>query len=80
MARVDLDAAHLVGLLLVTELGLLIGGTVSANEMWPVVGLYVVGGCWLLNEVSGAKVMRVAIGPLAAILVGLTFNVRMELG
>jgi hypothetical protein len=47
--------------------------------MWPGIGLYVVGGFWLLNEVSGVRVMRVAVGPLAAIAVGLAFNARVEL-
>ena len=67
------------GLLQVSELGLLIGGARSANDMWPGIGLYVVGGFWLLNEVSGVRVMRVAVGPLAAIAVGLAFNARVEL-
>ncbi|MFH5823525.1 YhfT family protein [Georgenia sp. AZ-5] len=65
------------GLLLVSEIALLVGGFITANAMWPGVGLFVVGGFWLLNEVSGTRVMRVAIGPLAAILVGLAANVRV---
>lgn len=65
------------GLLLVSELGLLIGGALSANSMWPGVGFFVVGGFWLANEALGVPVMRVAVGPLAAILTGLALNIRV---
>ena len=65
------------GLLQTSEIAFLIGGALSANALWPGFGIYVVGGFWLLNEAFGVKVMRVAVGPLAAILVGLLVNVAL---
>lgn len=67
------------GLLLVSELGLLIGGATSANAIWPGVGFFAVGGFWLANEALGVRVMRVAVGPLGAIATGLALNVRLWL-
>jgi hypothetical protein len=64
------------GILLVSEVALLIGGAIAADAMWPGVGFFVVGGAWLLNEASGRRIMRVAIGPLAAIAVGLVHNLQ----
>lgn len=64
------------GILLVSEIALLIGGAISADAMWASVGFYIVGGFWLLNEASGRRVMRVAVGPLAAIAAGLAHNLQ----
>jgi hypothetical protein len=64
------------GILLVSEVALLIGGAIAADAMWPGVGFYVVGGFWLLNEASGRRIMRVAVGPLAAIAAGLVHNLQ----
>lgn len=67
------------GLLMVSEVALLIGGAVSSQAMWRGVGMAIVGGCWLLNEMSGRRVMRVAVGPLAAIAVGLLVNMKLSI-
>jgi hypothetical protein len=64
------------GLLLVSEVAFLIGGALSAAAIWPGFGLLAVGACWLLNEAAGTPVMRVAVGPLAALAVGLLFNLH----
>jgi hypothetical protein len=65
------------GILLVSEVALLFGGAFSAHAMWPGIGLFVVGGFWLLNEAAGSPVMRVAVGPLGAIAVGLAANLHI---
>lgn len=63
------------GLLIVTEISLFVGGVLSANSIWPTFGIYIVVACWLLNEAGGRPVLRVAVGPLATIGVGLLMNI-----
>ena len=62
------------GLLLTSEIALLLGGAISANMMWPGYGIFVVAGFWLLNEAFGTRILRVAVGPIAAIVTGLAVN------
>lgn len=64
----------------VLEVATLVGGMMAANTMAPALGIFVVAGLSALNEVTGTPVVRVAIGPLAAILVGIAINILALLG
>ena len=56
------------------------GAFLAGNAIWPTIGLLVVGGAYTLNDVTGQRIPRVAVGPLAAILVGILKNIMVILG
>jgi hypothetical protein len=56
------------------ELASLVGGLVAANSFAPGYGLAAAAGLVALNEAAGTPVIRVAVGPVVIILVGLSFN------
>lgn len=68
------------------EFALLIGsisacGTMGASTNAGAAGGFIIGGLiYLVNEVTGRKIMRMAIGPIAAIATGLILNVTYLLG
>jgi hypothetical protein len=62
------------GMTKVLELASLVGGGLAANSLAPGLGLLTVVGFYLLNEAAGTPVVRVAVGPVALILVGITAN------
>jgi hypothetical protein len=57
------------------EVAALVGGMMAANNMAPGLGFIAVAGLYLLNEAAGAPIVRVAIGPVGVILVGIVINV-----
>jgi hypothetical protein len=71
-----LEAASSVrtGMTKLLEVAALVGGMMAANSMAPGLGFLAVAGLYLLNESAGTPVVRVAVGPLAVILVGITAN------
>jgi len=56
------------------EVSSLIGGLMAANAMAPGFGLFAAAGLYLFNEAAGAPVVRVAVGPISVILIGLVLN------
>lgn len=62
------------------EISLLVGSMNAANAMAPSFGFFFVGGMYLLNIIAGEKVTKMAVGPLAAILVGLLINLFAIMG
>ncbi len=56
------------------EVALLVGGMNAANAMAPGIGFFVVIGLYILNEIAGKPVVRMAVGPISAILVGVLIN------
>jgi Protein of unknown function len=54
---------------------LLFGGLLAANQLAGPVGFFAVGSAWLANENFGRPVMRFAVAPVGAIIVGLAANV-----
>ena len=62
------------------EIALLVGGANAANAILPGLGTIIVVGLYLLNEAAGRPVVRMAVGPVTAILVGLLANVLAVLG
>lgn len=62
------------------EVALLVGGMMAANAMAPGFGFLVVGGLYLLNQTSKKPLVSMAVGPVAAILVGILINILYVLG
>lgn len=64
----------------ILEIALLIGGVNAGNQIWEGTGLFIVVGLYILNEVLGRPVMRMASAPLAAIGVGILANILAIFG
>lgn len=68
------------------EFALLIGSvsaccTMGAATTAGAAGGFIIGGCiYLVNEVTGRKIMRMAIGPVAAIATGIILNLTYLIG
>ena len=61
-------------------LALVAGSFLAANATWGAVGLMIVGGFFVLNDVTGQRIPKSAVGPLAAVAVGILFNIMIFLG
>ncbi|GGP07616.1 MULTISPECIES: YhfT family protein [Oceanobacillus] len=59
----------------ILEIALLVGGINAGNLIWEGTGLFMVVALYILNEISGKPVMRLAAGPIAAIVVGVVANI-----
>ncbi|KMJ59303.1 membrane protein [Bacillus sp. LL01] len=64
----------------VLEVALLIGGANAANAIVPGFGFFAIAGIYLLNEAAGRPIVRMAVGPLGAIAVGIIGNILVLLG
>lgn len=64
----------------VLEIALLIGGAMAAQKISPQLGLYWVAGFYLLNKISKKPLVEMAIGPVAAISLGIFVNVLYVFG
>ncbi len=62
------------------EIALLVGGMNAANAIAPGLGFFVVAGLYILNEIAGTPVVRMAVGPISAILVGILANILSVIG
>ncbi len=62
------------------EVATLVGSMIAANSMAPGLGFLVVAGAYVLNEITGTRIVRMAIGPIAAILTGILINVLAVVG
>lgn len=62
------------------EVALLIGGANASNTIAPGFGFFFIAGFYLLNEVAGRPIVRMAVGPLGAIAVGIIANILVALG
>lgn len=62
------------------EVALLVGGMNAANAIAPGIGYFVVIGLYILNEIAGKPVVRMAVGPIAAIIVGVFANLLSLIG
>ena len=61
-------------------IALMIGAFMAANAIWGAVGLMLVGGFYKLNDVSGQRIPKSAVGPIAAVVVGVLYNIVILLG
>lgn len=57
------------------EISLLVGGMMAANAIAPAFGFFVVAGLYVINIIAGTKIVKMAVGPLGAILVGVLANI-----
>jgi hypothetical protein len=64
----------------VLEVALLVGGANAANAIVPGFGFFAIAGFYLLNEEAGRPIVRMAIGPVGAISVGIIGNILVWLG
>jgi Protein of unknown function len=64
----------------VLEVALLIGGANAANAIVPGFGFFAIAGFYLLNEAAGRPIVRMAVGPVGAIAVGIIGNILVLLG
>lgn len=64
----------------VLEVALLIGGANAANAIVPGFGFFAIAGFYLLNEAGGRPIVRMAVGPVGAIAVGIIGNILALLG
>jgi hypothetical protein len=64
----------------ILEIALLVGGINAANQIWTGTGIFLVVGLYILNEISGRPVMKLAAGPIAAIIVGILANIFALIG
>ncbi|MBP2076925.1 YhfT family protein [Oceanobacillus polygoni] len=62
------------------EVALLIGGANAANMIAPGFGFFFIAGFYLLNEAAGRPIVRMAVGPVGAIAVGIIVNILVLLG
>lgn len=62
------------------EVALIVGSMMAANKIAPNVGYFIVAGLYILNETLKRPLVRMAVGPVAAILVGLAVNVLAPMG
>lgn len=62
------------------EVALLIGGANASNAIAPGFGFFFIAGFYLLNEAAGRPIVRMAVGPIGAIAVGIIANILVGLG
>ncbi|AZP04780.1 YhfT family protein [Jeotgalibaca ciconiae] len=64
----------------VLEIALLIGGAVASEQMAPGIGYFWVFGVYLLNKTANKPLVDMAVGPVAAIALGIIVNILYLLG
>lgn len=64
----------------VLEVGLLIGGAMASEAMAPGIGYFWVIGIYLLNRRASKPLVALAVGPVAAISLGIIMNILTWLG
>lgn len=68
------------GMMSCLTLALTAGSFLAGNAIWGAVGIMIVGGFYVLNEISGQRIPKTAIGPIAAVVVGIVYNIVIALG
>lgn len=61
-------------------LALMIGSFLAANATWGAVGLMIVGAFYVLNDAAGQRLPKSAVGPIAAVAVGVLYNIMIAIG
>lgn len=64
----------------ILEVALLIGGANASNAIAPGFGFFFIAGFYLLNEIAGRPIVRMAVGPVGAIAVGIIANILVAAG
>ena len=61
-------------------LALIAGSVLACNAIWGGVGLMILAAFYTLNEVTGQRLPKTAVGPIASVAVGIIYNVVILLG
>lgn len=64
----------------VLEIALLIGGAIASEAIAPGIGYFWVFGAYLLNRASNKPIVDMAVGPVAAIALGILVNILYVIG
>ncbi len=64
----------------VLEIALLIGGALASEQIAPGIGYFWLIGVYLLNQTAKKPLVNMAVGPVAAILLGIIVNILYILG
>lgn len=64
----------------VLEIALLIGGALASEQIAPGIGYFWLIGVYLLNQTAKKPLVNMAVGPVAAILLGIIVNILYLLG
>ena len=62
------------------SLAIIAGSFLAGNATWSAVGICIVGAFYLINDVTGQRLPKTAIGPIAAVAVGILYNLMIVLG
>ncbi len=62
------------------SLALIAGSFLASNATWGAIGIMIVGGFYVVNDVTGQRLPKSAVGPLAAVVVGILYNLMIALG
>lgn len=62
------------------EIALLVGSMNAANGMFPNMGFFIVAGFFAMNEYFKKPLVRMAVGPIATIIVAILVNVLAAVG
>lgn len=68
------------GMITCIGLALTAGAFLAANAIWGPVGLMLVGAFYVINDAVGQRIPRSAVGPIAAVVVGILYNIMILLG
>ena len=68
------------GMMSCLTLALTVGSFLAANQTWGSVGITIVGAFYVLNEITGQKIPKMAVGPIGAVVVGVVYNIVVVLG
>ena len=68
------------GMLSCLSIALTAGAFLAGNAIWSSVGIMIIGGFYVLNEITGQRIPKTAIGPIAAVAVGVLYNVFIATG
>ncbi len=60
-------------------IALTVGAFMAGNAIWGGVGVMLVGGFYVINEITGQRIPKTAIGPIGAVAVGLLYNLAILL-
>lgn len=61
-------------------LALMIGSFLAANATWGAVGMMIVAAFYVLNDAAGMRLPKTAVGPIAAVIVGILYNIMVVIG
>ncbi|WP_192986653.1 YhfT family protein [Carnobacterium mobile] len=64
----------------VLEIALLIGGALASEQIAPGIGYFWLIGVYLLNQTAKKPLVNMAVGPVAAIALGIIINILYVLG